>query len=347
MDSLYFDPKNSASFGGVSRLQHATGEKQKDVEEWLRGQRVYTLHKPARKKFNTRPYKAKGIDALWQADLAEFGNYETRNDGNNYVLTVIDVFSRYAWARPVKHKTGQLVSDAFENILKKGRIPTKLQTDQGKEFENSIFQAMLRKYNISFFTIKSQFKAALVERYNRTLKSRLWRYFTHVGNYRWLDVLQDFVDSYNASRHRMIGMAPKDVNRENEYELWEKQETTVGPQKVTWRNPSQRFKVGEYVRLSKAKQIFDKGYVPNYTEEIFSVSKVINTDPVQYKVKDWNGDEILGSFYAAELQKVNEPTKYMIEHIIRERTVNGQRQYLVKWLGYGSQFNSWVTDINM
>jgi transposase InsO family protein len=340
----YYNTKSPGGYGGVSRLAAAIGVKNKKAEEWLRGQRTYTLHKPARTKYDTRKYKTSGIDFHWQADLCEVGSINTHNDGINYILTVIDVFSRYAWAEPVKNKTGALVTKAFEKIFELGRKPIMLQTDQGKEFENATFQSFLKRHGVRFFTIKSQFKAALAERFNRTLKSKIYRYFTHTGTQRWIEVLPDFLESYNNSVHRSIGMIPSNVNRETEMDLWEKQEDE-GAQKVTSRNPSFKFRLGQHVRLSKTKQVFDKGYLPNYTEEIFSISKILNTDPPQYKVADYNGDVIEGSFYAAELQLVDKPDTYAIEEILSERTVNGIKQYYVKWLGYPPSFNSWTSTL--
>ena len=106
------------------------------------------------------------------------------------------------------------------------------------------------------------------------------------------------------------------------------------------------FLVGDEVRLSKAKQVFDKGYLPNWTEETFTVSQVMNTLPIQYKVRDYRNEEIVGSFYGPELQKVVRPERYAIERVIRRRRVRGGRmQYFVKWLDFGDEHNSWVDDI--
>src|SRR6266852_4716178 len=109
--------------------------------------------------------------------------------------------------------------------------------------------------------------------------------------------------AYNASIHRSLGMPPVNVTEDVEHELWTRQEAK-GPQKVTPREPKTLFKVDDEVRLSKAKQVFEKGYLPNWTEEIFTVSQVLNTVPVQHKVKDYRNEEIVGSFYGPELQKV-------------------------------------------
>jgi len=114
---------------------------------------------------------------------------------------------------------------------------------------------------------------------------------------------------------------------------------------VTLREAKTRFEVGDHVRLSEAKQVFAKGYLPNWTEEIFTISRVLNTIPVQYKVLDEREQEIEGSFYGAELQKVTKPDQFAIERVIRTRVIRGRRQFFVKWFGYGPEHNSWVDNI--
>ena len=331
-------------YGGVARLRRAANSAKNETDTWLRKQRTYTLHKPARLRYSTRPYKTAGIDQQWQADLVEMIPYENENDGYRYLLTVIDLFSRYAWAKPIKDKTGKEVKRAFEEIFALGRKCQRLQTDEGLEFDNRHVQRLLNQENIKFFTVKSQFKAAVCERFNRTLKTKMWRYFTRRGNYRWVDILPELMTAYNASVYRSIGMAPNAVTPEVEHDLWSAQEEKA-PQKVTNKEPKRKFALGDEVRLSKAKRVFEKGYLPNWTEEVFTVSQVLNTLPIQYKVRDYRGEEILGSFYGAELQKVVKPEQYAIEHVIRRRRVRGRMQYFVKWLGFGDEHNSWVDDV--
>jgi len=349
MNQIYYDVENPGALGGVAGLKKAAKVKHSSkVVEFLKTQRTYTLHKPSRKRYNTRPYKVGGIDQQWQADLVEMIPYERVNNGYKYLLTVIDLFSRYAWAVPIKDKSGKEVKRAFENIFtRNARKPERLQTDEGKEFDNRHVQHMLNLENIRFFTVKSQFKAAVVERFNRTLKNKMWRHFTHTGSYKWLNILPGLMRAYNSTAHRSIGMAPAAVNKEIEHELWQRQEET-GPQQVSHvKESKQVLHLGDVVRLSKAKRVFDKGYLPNWTEEVFTISRIIDTsEPKQYKVSDDRLEEIDGSFYAAELQKVSKPEVYAIEKVIRSRKVaGGRRQYYVKWLGYGAEHNSWVDDI--
>jgi hypothetical protein len=314
--NVYYDTKHSASYGGVAPLARATRTGKRTTVEWLIAQRPYTLHKPARKRYNTRPYRTGNIDQQWQADLVEMIPYENVNDGYRYILTIIDLFSRYAWAEPLKDKTGNEVAAAFRHVFAHGRKPQRLQTDDGREFDNRVVQHLLNIENIRFFTVKSQFKAAVCERFNRTLKTKMWRHFTRMGNYRWVDVLPDLLTSYNTAIHSSIGVSPINVTRENEHELWLRQERK-GPQRVTQRDVNTVFTVGDQVRISVAKGPFGKGYLPNWTEQIYTVNEVLPTKPMQYKLHDEHNVLIKGSFYSAELQKVIPPERYAVERVIR------------------------------
>src|SRR6266849_50433 len=216
LDNIYYDAHSSGGYGGVKLLREAAGSGQNRTETWLRNERTYTLHKPARLRYSTRPYKTAGIDQQWQADLVEMIPYEGVNKGYRYLLTVIDLFSRYAWAKPIKDKTGKEVKRAFQEIFATGRKPQRLQTDEGLESLNRHVKHLLNLENIKFFTVKSQFKAAVCERFNRTLKSKMWRYFTKSGRYIWIDILPELMTAYNASIHRSIGMPPVNVTEDVE-----------------------------------------------------------------------------------------------------------------------------------
>jgi hypothetical protein len=339
LKAVYYNPSQPGSFGGVGSLARAAGHPITKVSKWLEAQPTYTLHKPARKRnYPTRPYRTKGVDYQWQADLVEMIPYSRQNHGYKYILTLIDIFSRYAWAQPLKRKTPAEVVKALKIVFKKRRPLMYLQTDQGKEFENKIVHKFLASHGIQQFSVKSQFKAAMVERWNRTLKCRMWRYFTHVGNHKWVAVLPKLVEAYNSSLHRMIGMAPKNVNKKNEFELWlEQQKEIHKPRKNV-------LKVGDYVRVSVAKKLFAKGYDNEWTEEIFTIKEVIKkvVSPVTYRLQDCEKNVIEGVFYHEEVQRVDNPEIYKVEKVLRTKTLlNGQKTRLVKWLGYKQP--TWTT----
>ena len=177
--------------------------------------------------------------------------------------------------------------------------------------------------------------AAVVERFNRTLKNKMWRYFTYAKTQKYTDVLDDLVHSYNHTYHRSIGMAPSQVTVANSQEIVEK----LYPLK---RKPIYKFEVGDKVRMSRGKHVFRKGYVQGWTDEIFTVSTRHPTDPATFGLKDYDGEDIKGKFYEQELQKVTKQDDdvYDIEEVVKTRKRGGKVEYYVKWKGYPSKFNS-------
>jgi len=179
---------------------------------------AYTLHKSARVLFRRRKTYSKGPSDLFQIDLADLVNISSRNDGYRYLLTCIDVFTKRAWTVPTKTKTSREVTRAFEKILTDGYKPNMVQSDKGTEFLNSTFQSMLKRHDIKFYTSENEdIKAAVVERFNRTMKTKMYRYFTARYTRRYVDVLPDLLHSYNHTYHRSIGMAPVEVDDTNEH----------------------------------------------------------------------------------------------------------------------------------
>ena len=339
LKKLYYNPKSPAGFSSIAKLAKASGYSRAKVKKWLKAQPTYTLHRQARKRYPTRKYIVHDIDEQWQADLADLSSLAHENNGYRYILTVVDIFSRYAWARPLKSKRGEEVAAAFEDIFREGRIPKRIQTDQGKEFENRHVLSLFKPHKIELFSIKSAAKAAMVERLQRTLKDHMWRSFTSSTHQNWIHILQDLVRAYNNSVHRIIGCKPVDVTASNVDEIREK---------AFKRRPTSKEKsdiqVGDKVRISKVKSVFAKGYLANWTEEIFTVASINRkTSPISYKLKDYQGDIIEGSFYRQEIEEViHDDDTYVVEKVIRTQRRGNEQWCLVKWTGYPSSMNSWV-----
>lgn len=178
---IWTDPKNPESFRGVEKLMKAAQKSRKKTQKWLSSQLAYSLNKPMLKRFPTRAYKTYGINDLWQMDLMEMIPYSKINKGYKYILTCIDVFSRFARAVPVKTKSANDMEPAIKSMFKDGH-PDNLQTDLGKEFYNSKVQSLIKHLKINHYSVFSQYKAAHVERFNRTLRDALKKYFVHTGN---------------------------------------------------------------------------------------------------------------------------------------------------------------------
>ena len=204
-----------------------------------------------------------------------------------------------------------MIRGLHQIFTEEGRQPVRIQSDQGREFTNKEF---LRAFKfIHFFTTSNvETKASIVERFQRTLKARMWRYFTRHKTRRYVNILSDLVYAYNHSYHRSIKRAPAEVNASNDLEVWK----TLYKKKTSLK--STKFKKGDLVRISKAKRTFEKGYLPNWTRELFTIShRVQGAVPYRYKVEDYNREELEGTFYESELQKViKEDDVYKIEKIL-------------------------------
>lgn len=299
---------------------------------------VDELHRAARKNFNRRQVEMRGICDTLQADLVEMIPHAKNNRGMKYILVVINIFSKKAYARPLKDKSGEKVSQAMNSILSSIKHPIKnLHVDMGTEFYNSRMNAILRKYGIKIYSTYSTKKASIVERFNRTLKNKMWKRFSLNGSYRWVDMLESLVSEYNSSKHRTIKMKPNDVNASNETQLL----NTVYKRKWLITNKSQpKFRIGDHVRLSKYKHIFEKGYTANWTVEVFKIKKIQYTNPITYKLIDLHDRDVEGTIYTEELQLAKNPEVYLVEKILQR---DGNKSY-VKWLGFDSTHNSWIDE---
>jgi hypothetical protein len=294
------------------------------------------LHKPSRVHYQRRSFIMKGIDDTWQIDLVEMHKYARENKGFNYILTGIDVFSKFGFAVPVKNKTGKDVTAAFKKVLlDMKRTPKNIHSDLGKEFYNSTFQDLMKKYSINHYSTFSNQKSFFCERLNRTLKEIMYREFTVQGSYKWLNLLSRVVQFYNNRKHRTIGMKPADVQKKDEKYLLDNVYKT---EKRYRKMP--KFRVGDSVRVSKQKTVFTKGYTQSWSNEVFTIRKVQNTIPPTYLLNDYQKQPILGGFYEPELQKSALGDVYFIEKIMRR---DGNKVF-VKWLGFDDSHNSWVRD---
>ncbi len=346
LSKIYYNPHNAGSFGGVSRLlteARKSGIKLtiRDVRRFLDDQHSYSLHRPVRKAFVRNRTFVSGIDKQWQADLADMQAISTENGGVRFMLTVIDVFSKFAWVIPVKDKSAPAMVSGFEKLFKDAspRKPERLQTDKGKEFLCKPVQNLLAKEHVKHFTSNSDQKAAVVERFNRTIKTRIWTYFTAKRTRKYVDVLQNFVDAYNHSQHRSIGMAPADVRPEHETKIWRKLYGD-GSGITKSKKPLER---GQMVRISRWKGEFEKGYMPNWSAENFHISKAIKHPHTVYSLRDSSDEPVHGAFYRAEIQPIR-TNKFFVEKVLRKRTLQGTREVFIKWKGWPSKFNSWIPE---
>jgi hypothetical protein len=275
-----------------------------------------------------------GMDDQWQADLAETREVSDSNNGYNYLLCTIDCFSKFAWCEPLKTTTDAEVRGAFDSIFNKGRTPGKLQFDEGREFYNSQAESLFLDKNIEYFSTHAGQKASQVWRFNGTLKSQMWKYFTANETRKWINIVLNLVDDYNIKyhRHRTIKMTPIKASRpDNLLTVWR----NIYGAYLAETYGTLIYKVRQAVRISKYKSIFDKGYLPNYTEEFYKIKQVKLGRPTVYMLEDLKGEAVDGLLYNGELSPYNETdeTTDEVEKVLGKKTVKGERFVLVKYKG--------------
>ena len=251
------------------------------------------LHKPIIKKFEIRKVYSQFKDNIWGVDLADMQSLSRKNKVIKYLLCVIDLYSKYAFVVSLKDKRGITIVNAFNKIIiQSNKKPNKIWVDQGGEFDNNVFKKWLSYNDIIMYSTYNEGKSVVAERFIRTLKNKLYKHMTATGKNVYYDVLDDVVNEYNNTKHSTIKMKPIDVGDNNKRVYVDEHN-----------EKDSRFKVVDRVRIYKFKNIFAKGYAPNWSKEIFIVDKVNDTVPYTCNLKDLNDEEIIGSFYDTELQK--------------------------------------------
>lgn len=356
---IYFNPSHPVSFQSAYKLYKFIKEDGKyqftlkTLQDWLSDHENFSLNKNVLRNFQRGRVLVKGIDDQWDADLFSLIPYADANDGYSYVLAVIDIFSRFAWLVPLKKKTATETKNGFLSILQQGRKPQRLRTDMGSEFKSSVFGTAMKQEKINHFFTHNEKQANYVERFIQTIKKKLFRFLAAKKTRRYIDNLNDLVDSYNKTFHSGIQAIPREVNKENEAKLWwQMYWPEEGPgKKRKKRNVTKyfAFEKGDTVRMSLTKTAFDREYSVKWTIELFIISdRFPRQGKLMYKLKDWMGEEIEGTFYQAELQKTREPPVFTFSHIvkingkIKARGQGARREVLVKWKGWPDKFNSWI-----
>ena len=275
-----------------------------------------------------------GIDKIWAADLADMTAFKDYNDGYTFLLLVIDTFSKYGWIIPLKNKKGETMVKAFKTIFEEGRTPGKLWTDKGTEFYNKNMNDLRKLYDIELYSTENEEKSSIAERWIRTMKEKMFKYFTDYNTNKYIDVLPDLVEDYNNTVHSSTKLTPIEASKEkNELKVWR----NLYPDRYKTSRLNPKFSVGDEVRITKKKKVFEKGYTTRWTEEIFTIKEIRETNPITYKLEDLQGEEIKGTFYEPELQKTEQQI-YRIEKVIKKE----KGKSFVKWKGYSDKFNSWV-----
>lgn len=348
--TVYEDLSSAACYSGIDAVlkeakKYNKSITKKDVQNVLIEQKSYTLHKPRRIKYKRLKTIPIGFMTNMQADLADFQRISKYNDGFRYLLVTVDILSRQIFVTPVKSKSSPDMIIAFRNLFKKTPIiPQFLFTDKGMEFQAKELKEFYKKnYIIKQVAQSPDVKAAMAERAIRTIKTRLYKYFTHMETLRWVDIIDKIVLAINNNVNRTIKMRPNDVTFDNADVLWNR----LYNQENNQATKNFKYKIGDNVRIGKAKKEFEKGYLPNYTDEVFTIDSVKTGQfPANYRLIDQKGEEILGKFYNEELSKVGhsveKPTAYSIEKVLSTRMRKGKPEYLVQWKNLPLKKATWI-----
>ena len=346
----YKDPSAPGSFQGPDKLhQSIPNISRSTVVDALTKENTYTLNRSVRRKFPRNSVTVEGIDSQWDLDLADLVLLERSNDGYKYFLLAIDIFSRYVWVRPLRTKYAKEIVTVLKSILAEGRQPQLIRTDGGREFQNATVKRFLAEQDIHLFSTYNETQANYAERAIKTIKSKLYRYLISRNTLRYINVLQDLVKSYNRTKHSSLGRPPATVNKKNESEVRVDQYLLRRTPKNDEDYPKQKmkFKIGDKVRVSYTRDAFDREYGQRWSNEVFFVAEKRRRSGIPiYKLTDWQGDPIKGTFYQQQLQKVDVTDQdiFKIEKILKRRQRNGRREVLVKWTNWGNKFNQWIDE---
>ena len=349
MESIYSNVKNPAGLASIDKLYKEIRKQddsvsKEDVKKFLSSKDSYTLHHQGRIRFSRRKFMFKCPGHTLMADVAYLKPYEKENVP--YLLVLMDGYSRYLSVFPLQtlkaSEVVKILDQFFTNNIYKY---TKFFTDAGTEFTNKLVKKMYKKHDIHWYTTFSKtIKVSPVERVILTLKNKIKRYISHFNTEKFLDVIDDIVNTYNKTTHRMLdNNTPLDVHlmvkwddikrlSQKLFKDANKKIQTVGNQ----------LPVGEVVRIQSVRHTFSRAIHIRNTYEIFKV-KTVNENhvPVTYTLQELDGGDIQGIFYREELTPVQDPGLYAIE-ILKTRKRRSKTQYLIRYVHFPSAAEQWV-----
>ena len=348
--SIYYDPAHAGAYAGLEKLYRAVRREgkfvlgRKKIRDWLTKQENHAVHKEERTKFRRRRVVAPFVDYQWDADTAYMESYKKQNDGYAYFLLVVDIMSKYVWTEALRTKTGKEMVEAFKGIFTRGRRPTRIRSDKGSEFANKDLRRLLKDQGVIYFVTQNVVKASFAERAIKTIKLRIVRYMTRTQTHRWIDVLRDITDSYNKTYHRSIKRTPASVKKNESIELWKLQYQS-GPNETSLPAVDYKFKAGDLVRVSFLRRQFQREYDERWSRELFVVNTRFTKEGIpQYRLKDYAGEKVTGTFYQNQLNKATEQDNYLIDKVIASKGKGKGKRYLVNWKGWPSKYDSWITE---
>lgn len=341
----WVDVKKPYAYSGVSKIRYYLGKEKsiKDIQNELSGIRTYTLHKEKKKIPYFNPYFIYNINQQWQMDICYPPNQPSHNSGFKYILCVLDVFSRKLVIEKIKSKDGKTVFNAFMNIRNTfNSYPETILSDKGGEFMNIHFKKFCKSENIKQMFSYNDTKAPHVERAQRSFQTILYKILEERQTMNYIDALSSSIEIYNNRVNRVTGFSPNEAYKKKNHDLvrsnLEKYYNTSLKNK---KNP--KFGAGDFVRIHAKSNVFQRGYQPQFTEEVFKIKKVLTNLPhPRYIIETSDSSEVIkGSFYEREITKASHD-EFKIEKILKKRKRGSKIEYFVKWVGYPENRNSWI-----
>jgi len=338
----YTNPAHPIAFSGVNNIyKYYNGMLNiKDIEKLLASFENYTLRREY-KNLQRNPSFSHFKRYQFQIDLIDIQPYARWNDNTRYILSVIDTFTRKAWVRPCKDKSADVVLNAFRSIIDEaGKPPLTLIADRGTELKNKKFIKFCNEKKIKFLHNYTSTHASYVERFNRTFQNILYKFLSQFETRRYIDNLQDFVDSYNGRIHRMIDMSPEAAENKTNHE---KISLMMSAYHDKIKEEKPKYLINQLVRIALQKGAFHRGYHEQSNYEVFNIYDIKKTLPKPLYLLETHDtkEKLVGGFYAHEITPVNSDI-FRVEKVIKKRKYRGKEQYFVKWKGYDNTHNSWI-----
>jgi Integrase core domain/Chromo (CHRromatin Organisation MOdifier) domain len=342
---VYYSLDRPSTFAGLQQVQRELKGRYNvgKIKRFLMSQDPYTLLKPTARKFARAKIYAPYRNYLWESDVLVLTNFSKYNNGYGYISASIDVFTKKVRLFLMKDQSSKSIKESFEAMFSTVK-PVKLRTDQAKAYLSKSIQSYLKALNVQHYTSYDIGHCQTIERFFRTLRQYLWHYMVTENTYRYIDVLDHFLESYHNRYHRSIKMTP---NRADEPGMWAAVHRNLYREEFQKRKTSHKYKPGQLCRISLHRVTFQKETnIYRWSEEIFRVHELIHGPFPYYRLAEYDGTVLKGLFHEKEIQPIEKEmdAQYTVEKVIRTKNVRGKRWYLVKYRGYADRYNQWVRE---
>ncbi len=351
----YLNPSHPTAFSGIGNIKrfykNAYGER--DIAKTLSHVDSYTLHREYKRPKITNPFFVYSAREQVQMDLIDVSQLAKYNDGVTFIMVLIDCFTKKAWLKLLKSKSADNSLKAIKELT--SEIEPKIRTilfDAGTEFKNKKVYSFLEQNKIKIIHPFSEIKAAIAERFNRSLQDLIYRHNTENETFRYVDVIYELLAAYNSRGHRTLQYMTPDEAEKPENAAKVLCALNQYYSKALTQRKKPIFKSGQSVRVKNLGGRMSRGYQERFNQEYYKIIEVLERMPIpMYRLQSMNNNEIIkGNFYSNELQPVNGEV-FKIDRILKERTRGKKKEVLVKWKAFDDSHNSWepasaVRDIN-